>query len=376
MANDSEDKLITVEVQHGDTLIGLLSQSGVEPTQWRELVGMGKATEPVRVLYPGDRLEVHIRDGQLMGLVYQPEPLRSWVIERQPSRFSGRWVMRTPERRVVARQFAIERSLYTAALKGGLGENVITQVADLFSWDIDFALDIRRGDRIAVVLEEFWIDGRKLRDGDVLAARMVNAGRTLDALRYQRADGSAEYFDRYGRSLRKQFLRAPVDFRRISSRFKPERWHPVLGLRRPHRGVDYAAALGTPVRVTGDGTVIHAAAQGGYGRTVIVRHGPGMETLYAHLRGYASGLSVGQAVRQGDVIGFVGRSGLATGPHLHYELRVWGEYRNPLTFNLPDARPLAIEERPLFDEYAARVFAEIENLLDDSRLAGAPASAG
>ena len=196
-------------------------------------------------------------------------------------------------------------------------------------------------------------------------------GKVHEALRFARADGSAEYFDRNGRSMRKEFLRTPVDFRRISSGFKSSRFHPVLGIKRPYQGVDYAAAIGTPVRSTGDGKVLHVGDKGGYGRTVIIRHGQNVETLYAHLNGYAKGMRAGKSVRQGETIGYLGKSGLATGPHLHYEFRLGGVHRNPLTVKLPDAAPLPLAERPQFDDYAARILRQVEELMDP-RLAKVP----
>jgi murein DD-endopeptidase MepM/ murein hydrolase activator NlpD len=182
-------------------------------------------------------------------------------------------------------------------------------------------------------------------------------------LRYDRADGTADYFDQDGRSLRKQFLRTPVDFRRISSGFTNRRWHPVLGIKRPHRGVDYAASPGTPVRVTGKGKIALVGTKGGYGRTVIVQHGQATRTLYAHLKGYAKGLRAGQRVEQGQVIGYVGSSGVATGPHLHYEFQVAGVHRNPLTVKLPDAAPLPKSERERFALETQTVRATLDLLL-------------
>lgn len=363
---------VALEVTRHDTLGALFERAGVGPRQLQALLDSGDAAAPLRTLHPGQRLRVRVREDRLAGVVYSPDPLRTWIVEWRDGAYAGRWETRDYERRVATGQIAIDNSLYASAQAAGFSERVILQLAELFGWDIDFALDIRRGDQVAVVYEELWLDGQRVRDGDILAARIINAGRTHDALRYVRADGSPDYFDRDGRSMRKQFLRTPVDFRRISSRFKTERWHPVLGVKRPHRGVDYAAAPGTPVRATGDGKVIHVGAQGGYGRTVIVRHGQNTETLYAHLQGYARGLAAGKAVRQGEVIGFVGRSGTATGPHLHYEFRIAGVHRNPLTVRLPDAAPLAAAERPHFDDYAGRMFVQIERLMDDARLARTP----
>lgn len=339
----------TVSVQRRDTLSRLLARSELTAPERTALLG-SDALQPLKRIHPGETLRFHRRDATLVRVEYQPEPHRTWIIEADGAGFAGRWETRPIELRVVTRHLVIDSSLYAAAQAAGLSEKTIAQLADLFGWDVDFALDIRRGDQLALVIEERWLDGARLADGDIIAARLLNDGKSFDALRFERPDGGSDYFDLAGNSLRKQFLRSPVDFRRISSRFQANRWHPVLGVKRPHRGVDYAASPGTPVRATGDGTVAEAGNRGGYGRTVVIRHGQGTQTLYAHLKGFAKGLRAGQRVRQGQLIGFVGSSGLASGPHLHYEFQVNGVHRNPLTVRLPNAAPLAAADRERFSE--------------------------
>jgi murein DD-endopeptidase MepM/ murein hydrolase activator NlpD len=337
-----------LQVRRNDTLGAIFSRAGLAARQLTTLMSSAEAAEPLKKIYPGETLVVHRQNDEVVRIDYRPDPQRTWVIEAKDDGYVGRWENREFERRVSTRQVVIENSLYQSALDAGLSETTILQVAELFGWDIDFALDIRRGDQLGVVFEELWLDGQRVRDGAVMAAKFVNAGRTYEALRYDRADGTPDYFDRDGRSLRKQFLRSPVDFRRISSGFTSARFHPVLGVKRPHRGVDYAASPGTPVRTTGRGKVALVGNKGGYGRTVIVQHGQGTQTLYAHLKGYAKGLRAGQKVEQGQVIGYVGSSGVATGPHLHYEFQVAGVHRNPLTVKLPDASPLPKAEHERF----------------------------
>ncbi|MCU7945715.1 MAG: peptidoglycan DD-metalloendopeptidase family protein, partial [Candidatus Thiodiazotropha sp. (ex Cardiolucina cf. quadrata)] len=242
----------------------------------------------------------------------------------------------------------------------GLSERLIMQLADIFGWDIDFALEIRSGDRFTVIFQEDYLDGEKLRDGPILAAEFVNQGRTYRALRYTDDSGNSDYFTPKGRSMRKAFLRAPVDFRRISSKFTRERYHPVLGKKRPHRGVDYAAKTGTPIKSAGDGKIIHRGKKGGYGRTVIIQHGQTYTTLYAHLSRYNKKAKRGQKVKQGQVIGYVGKTGLATGPHLHYEFRVNGVHRNPLTVKLPAAEPIAKKYRAGFQMKIQPLLSKLE----------------
>ena len=213
------------------------------------------------------------------------------------------------------------------------------ELANIFGWDIDFALDIRAGDHFTVIYEERFLNGEKIGNGPILAAEFVNQGRSYKAIRYSDAGNRSDYYSPTGLSMRKAFLRTPVDFRRISSRFG-KRKHPILNRMRMHTGVDYAASRGTPIRAAGDGKVIHKGRKGGYGRTVIIQHGGRYSTLYAHMNSYRRGVYTGKRVKQGQIIGYVGSSGRATGPHLHYEFRVNGVHRNPLTVKLPSAKPI------------------------------------
>jgi murein DD-endopeptidase MepM/ murein hydrolase activator NlpD len=213
-----------------------------------------------------------------------------------------------------------------------------------------------------------FLGDKKIRDGRIIAAEFINKGKTHQAILYNSPKGDSNYFTPEGYSMRKAFIRSPVDFRRISSRFQRERWHPVLGKKRPHKGVDYAAASGTPIKAAGDGKISFRGRKGGYGRTIILRHGSNITTLYAHMSSYKRGLSKGSRVKQGQVIGYVGKSGLATGPHLHYEFRVNGSHRNPLTVKLPQADPLPKRYRAEFKQAAQPLLAQLQ-LYKDSQLA-------
>jgi len=232
------------------------------------------------------------------------------------------------------------------------------EMAGIFGWDIDFALDIRQDDKFSILYEEEFIDGKKYQNGNILAAEFTNQGKTFKAIRFTDKSGRTSYYTPEGRSMKKTFLRSPVDFRRISSRFG-KRKHPILKKRRLHKGVDYAARRGTPVQSSGDGKVIFKGRKGGYGRVVIVQHGSRYQTLYAHLNGFKRGLRVGKYVKQGQTIGFVGSSGRATGPHLHYEFRVNGTHRNPLTVKLPSSAPIKSAYKNDFMAYADRVLSQL-----------------
>ena len=226
----------------------------------------------------------------------------------------------------------------------------------------NFALDIRAGDQFSLVYEEQYLHGKKLHDGNILAAEFINQDHSYRAVRFTDDKGHSGYYTPDGKSVRKAFLRTPVDFKRISSRFSMHRKHPKLNKIRAHKGVDYAAARGTPIRATGDGKVIYRGVKGGYGNVVILQHGTKYSTLYGHMSRFARGVYSGRQVHQGQIIGYVGMTGLATGPHLHYEFRVNGVHRNPLTVHLPDAAPLPKQYRDTFDNTSRPLLAQLDTL--------------
>jgi murein DD-endopeptidase MepM/ murein hydrolase activator NlpD len=244
------------------------------------------------------------------------------------------------------------------------------ELANIFGWDIDFALEIRAGDSFNLIYEEAYLDGEVFDNGNILAAEFTNRGKVFRAIRYQDDQGNSNYYSPDGSSMRKAFLRAPVDFRRISSRFRTARWHPVLGKKRPHKGVDYAAATGTPIKASGDGRVIFRGTKGGYGKTVIIKHGSQYTTLYGHMSRFNKKVKNGSRVQQGQTIGYVGKSGLATGPHLHYEFRVNGVHRNPLTVKIPAAAPIDKRYKSDFQHQSEPLLAKLD-LMSRTQLATA-----
>ena len=256
----------------------------------------------------------------------------------------------------------IDSSLFEAGLTAGLTDKVVMEMAHIFGWDIDFALDLRKGDHFKLILNEAFIDGNKVDDGNILAADFTNRGKTFRAIRFADSTGLGRYYSPEGDSMRKTFNRTPVPLSRISSRFNPNRKHPILKTNRPHRGVDYAAKKGTPILATGDGKVDFMGTKGGYGRTVILSHGGKYTTLYAHMSRYKKGIRSGKRVKQGQTIGYIGSSGLATGPHLHYEFRVNGIHRNPLTVKLPKAQPLPKKYRAQFKAQATPLITQLDIL--------------
>jgi murein DD-endopeptidase MepM/ murein hydrolase activator NlpD len=238
-------------------------------------------------------------------------------------------------------------------------------MAGIFEWDIDFIQDVREGDTFTVIYEELWRDGVKLRDGEIVAAEFVNQGKPFRAARFRDSTGRAGYYTPEGRSVRKAFIRAPLNFTRISSNFNPSRRHPVLNTIRAHRGVDYAAPTGTPIRAAGDGKVLFRGVQGGYGNTIVLQHGSNITTLYGHLSRFGNARA-GARVNQGDVIGYVGSSGLATGPHLHYEYRVNGAHRNPRTVSLPPADPIAADQQTAFTAATDSLWRQLDGFRSDA----------
>lgn len=352
----------SIVVQRGDTLAGMLTKLGLAPRTAQDLLALGGSAKELRRIFPGDRLEVRkTAENTLDALRYTFESsARILEIRAKDGKYEASIGDIPVERRVTAAAGSIDSSLFVAGQEAGLSDALIMALANVFAWDVDFALDIRKGDHFAVLYEEIYRDEQKLRDGAILAAEFTNDGRTYRAVRFEDESGAASgYYSLDGQAMRKAFLRSPVEFTRISSTFSMGRRHPVLNRIRAHKGVDYAAPTGTPVKATGDGKIAFIGTKGGYGKAVVVQHGSQYSTLYAHLSRFARGIRAGARVKQGQVIGYVGQTGLATGPHLHYEFLVNGVHRNPLTVALPHANPLPTEHRTTFLALAEQRMAEL-----------------
>ncbi|GAA6139016.1 peptidoglycan DD-metalloendopeptidase family protein [Arenicella sp. 4NH20-0111] len=255
----------------------------------------------------------------------------------------------------------ISSSLYLAAQNKGLSNNLIMEMVKIFGWDIDFVQDIRAGDSFHIVFTEHQKDGEKLSDGHILAAEFTTQGHSYSAIRFEDSNGDASYYNQDGESMLGTFLRSPVEFSRISSRFG-KRKHPISKKWKAHKGVDYAASRGTPIRATADGKVTLAGRKGGYGKTVVLRHAGRFSTLYAHMNGFAKGIRSGVRVKQGQTIGYVGSTGMSTGPHLHYEFRVDGVHRNSLTYKTPKASSISKAERANFDKVALTLSKQLSSI--------------
>jgi murein DD-endopeptidase MepM/ murein hydrolase activator NlpD len=344
---DPASTMLNLLVRPGDTLELLFRRNGLSLSDLAAIVSLPDATRALKMLKPGDRLEIAHRDGQVVSLQRELDEVKVLSIARAESGFAARTIQRQVDVRTTGAHGVIQSSLFEAGTAAGIADRLVMDMAGIFEWDIDFIQDVREGDQFSLIYEELWRDGVKLRDGDVVAAEFVNQGKTYRAARFRGSDGHADYFTPEGRSLRKAFIRAPLNFTRISSNFNPNRRHPLLNTIRAHQGVDYAAPTGTPVRAAGNGKILFRGVQGGYGNVLILQHGGNITTLYGHLSRFANARA-GARVQQGDIIGYVGMTGLATGPHLHYEYRVNGVHRNPRTVALPPAEPVSPEQQAEF----------------------------
>ncbi len=337
-------------ISSGDSLSHIFQQYNVSAATLAALLRNPAIAQHLARIRPGQIVHL-LKDQQqdLIQLILVRSTRESLRIQaQQPSGFTVVVDKKPVTTRIASAVGVIQSSLFLDGQRAGLSDAKIMELADLFRWDIDFALDLRSGDQFRLVYEEQVLEGRKWRDGPILAAEFIHRGERYHAFRYQDSQGDIAYYNAQGYNKKRSFIRSPIPLARVSSGFSKRRWHPVLQRWRSHKGVDYAAPTGTPIKATGKGKVRFVGWKKGYGRTVIVQHGREYQTLYAHLSRFVAKLQVGQRVAQSEVIGYVGQSGLATGPHLHYEFRVNGAHRNPLTIKLPRALRLKTQQLAAF----------------------------
>lgn len=359
----------TETVKSGDSLSLIFQRAGLSDRTLYEFMSSNDEAKQLKRIHPGHQIDFQIEDKQLLALRYKNSPLSSLNFKKTDTGFTSNQEQRQPDIHTAYREATIHDSLFMAGKKAQLDANLIMELANIFGWDVDFALDIRQGDSFKVLYEEHFLEGEKLGNGPIMAAEFTNQGKTYKAVRYQDKKGNAHYYTPEGHTMRKEFLRTPVDFGRISSHFNLRRKHPVLNRIRAHKGTDYAAPRGTPIRAAGDGKVVHAGKKGGYGNTVIIQHGQTYKTLYAHMSKFRRGVRNGSRVKQGQVIGYVGSTGLATGPHLHYEFYVNGAVRNPVTVKLPKANSIAKSERARFMQQTRQVLANMDSFHKETQYA-------
>ncbi|WP_148861577.1 OapA family protein [Marinobacter fonticola] len=360
------------KIKSGDSLSSLFKKAGYSSGLMLSVIhGDGDAKKLER-LYAGETIAFAANaEGELEQIELERNRLESLVIKRQDDGFSGEVVIQEPEAKPVFSHGKIDGSLYLAGKEAGLSDRLTMELAGIFGWDIDFVYDIRKGDRFEVLYEELYLDGEKIDTGRILAAKFTNRGEDITALLYTDKQGNADYYTPEGHSLRKAFLRTPINAR-VSSAFNLQRRHPVLDVVRPHEGTDYAAPPGTPIKAAGNGRIRFSGWKGGYGRTVVIQHGDNISTLYAHMRAIAKGVRNGARIKQGQTVGYVGSSGMVTGPHLHYEFRVNGSPRNSRTVKLPDATPVPKAEMATFKASIQPLLAELNEASGERQIALGP----
>ncbi|MBV8665795.1 MAG: peptidoglycan DD-metalloendopeptidase family protein [Burkholderiaceae bacterium] len=361
------------KIRPGDSLASLLTRLGVDDDAAAAFIKSDRTAHDALQLKAGKTVQAQVNeDGELKWLTTLVAdngdlPEKSLVISRSSNGFKASEAPARLERRLEMHSGDIKSSLFAATDTAQIPDSVASQIVDMFSTDIDFASDLRRGDHFEVVYETFWQNGEFVRPGRVLAGEFTNAGTTYQSVWYQEpGSNQGSYYGVDGRSLKKAFLKSPIAFTRISSGFSM-RLHPILGIWKQHKGVDFAAPAGTPIHASGDGVVDFVGQQNGYGNVVVLKHWSNYSTAYGHMSRFAPKLRKGMRVSQGDIIGYVGMTGWATGPHLHYEFRINQEPRDPMTVHIPNAQPLAASELQRFKTVAADMTHRFALLMADRK---------
>ncbi len=350
-----------IVVSKGDTLSTLFEKVGLPPAAVHEVIASDKQAKQFSQLKNGQVLQFELTpDGNLKQLHSKTNDLESISLSRTDKGYTFTRDVSKPNVRTAYVHGVINNSLSQSAQRAGLNHSMTMDMANIFGYDVDFAQDIRKGDEFDVIYEQKVVNGKTVGTGNILSARFTNRGKTYTAVRYTNKQGNTNYYTADGNSMRKAFIRTPVEYARISSMFSMGRKHPILNKIRAHKGIDYAAPRGTPIKATGDGKVILAGRRGGYGNTVIIQHGETYRTLYGHMQGFAKGIQNGSSVKQGQVIGYIGTTGLSTGPHVHYEFQVNGVHVDPLGQKLPMADPIAKSEKQRFMQESQPLMARMD----------------
>jgi len=351
---------LAVVVRSGQTLDTIFKQQGFSIAMLHRILALNKDTRGLAKIRPGETFEFRkAPGGEMLQMRYPLDEARYLVVRNENAELSAEIQHRQITAEISEAEGVIQSSLFLAAKKAGLNDAMIMKLANIFGWDIDFVLDIRAGDRFMLIYERLYREGEYLRDGDILAATFISQGERFQAIYFEDGEVSA-YFAPDGRNMRKAFLRAPLNFSYISSNFNPRRMHPVLKRIRPHNGIDYHAPRGTPVYAAGEGTVIRSAYSRANGHHVFIKHANSIQTKYLHFTKRI--VQKGQRVRQGQTIGYVGSTGLATGPHLHYEFVINGVHRNPRTVSLPKVEPLKGGQLKAFQTHSAPMLTQLSRM--------------
>lgn len=342
------------QVQAGDTLAGVLGRLKIDELDIQRLLSTEAAKQSAARLKAGSRVQATTTaNGQLAELILTTIEGNAFRIVREGENFVRQQSSDVLETRVIMRSGRVASSFFAATDSAGVPDSIADKLTDIFSTQIDFRDDIRRGDTFSLVYTVNYRNGEPVAPGKLLAAEFMNSGTLYRVVLFRDPFGREAYYTPEGASLKKGFLRSPLEFSRVTSSFSNSRKHPVFGFHRAHTGVDFGAPTGTRVKATSDAVVAFAGYKGGYGNLVILRHPNGYETYYAHLNGFAAGLRAGKSVEQGQVIGFVGSTGASTGPHLHYEIRIGGTPYNPMAMKLPGAAPLSAAMKTAFLQQTA-----------------------
>ena len=357
-------------IKAGDNLALIGEKQGISPRVIHLLSISKPHGKLLRKIRPGEKL-VFVLDQkkQLSKLIYQPKPLELFTFDRDLNSFNSSLSRIEPERDIVFNHGIIQQSLFLSSQKAGIQDALTMRLAQIFQWDIDFVLDIRPGDSFFIMYEELFVENEFIGYGEILAAEFINQDNSYVAILFEDNNGSKDFYNLKGESMRKAFLRAPVEFSRISSSFNLKRRHPLHKTIKAHRGIDYAAPTGTPILAAGDGKIKTASRTRANGRYVVIQHGQQFITKYLHLSKFGRGIKSGKTVKQGQIIGYVGQTGYATGPHLHYEFLVNGIHKNPRTVQLPKAMPIRKRDKENFEEVSNKISMLLENYKGQINLA-------
>ena len=357
-------------VKSGESISSIFSKMDLSREDLHKIVHANATGKMFANVEPGQDVVATLGpSGELEQLTYAKNPVETLIATRHDNNFDVKLLTRQIDYQAISTRGAIKSSLFEAGTQAGLPEKLILKMAEIFAWDIDFALQLKEGDQFAVVYEKLLVDGKEFDTGEILSVEFVNQGKSYTAVRFEDNLGHTGYYTPEGHALRKAFLQTPMDYAKISSNFDLHRLHPILNTIRAHKGVDYSAAIGTPVKSTGDGKVVFQGQRNGYGNVVEIEHGQKYSTLYAHLSGFKSGQRQGSPVKQGEVIGFVGQTGLATGPHLHYEFRIDGQHVNPVTAKLPRSLPIEGNLQAKFKAQIQPLIAQLKQAKGESVVA-------
>lgn len=362
---ESKPLLVIHQVRPGDTLLAIFNRLGIDKDIYQRFILLDKKSKKrLARLRPGQMLHFRFsKENKLVEIIHNIDSLHStsYLISKDNIQINKH--QKEVQVKIETAHGTIESSLFNDGIRAGMTEKLIIKMAKLFSWDIDFGRELKKGDYFGVIFEARYVDGQRIGTGSILAAEFINGKKKHRVIRYADSRNKVDFLDPEGRSRRKQFIRTPLSFTRISSKFTGKRWHPVLRRWRSHKGVDYAAPKGTPVWATADGTVSIIGRQRGFGKVIYIKHGK-YTTVYGHLSAFKRGMKKGRKVRQNEVIGYVGSTGLATGPHLHYEFRINGKHVNPLSQSLPITLALSGKNKKKFRAYADPLLETLNRLKD------------